>query len=185
MCITKKVTPKPTTQYDFSGNQANVLSVAINLPLQHRVSFLAEQMSPDNLLLAFANFIGMANSVSENTFLAVEQILVECGVTHPDRLSGANLPTLTGALNGYELSQGISQKRTCKGCAYRKGTPANQSLITTTDASYCIDSYEDFHCHEKLDDNGQPVKLCAGHVQHKKHDEAAIKKAILAIGSEV
>lgn len=163
-----KQTVVKSHHYDFDQNHVDILSVAILLPAKDRMEWLAEKISPSDLLDVLSNFIGMANSVQENAAEMLNMILLEHGIGHPDRTSNANLATLSGALRGITLSLGTNQKRTCKGCAYRKGTAANQSLVTTSDADYCIDSNTDFFCHEKVDANGNPVKLCAGHVQAKK-----------------
>jgi len=110
----------------------------------------------------FAAFIGMANSVVENNREMIEMELVTAGGFHPNTAEKINLPTIFGALGGVAVAAGCQSPKRCGGCAYRLGTPANQSPCTTLDAEQCADERELFHCHEEFDDAGNPVRVCAG-----------------------
>ena len=68
---------------------------------------------------------------------------------HPQLAEKINLPTLFGALHGVVLAAGVKSDKTCGGCAFRLGTPANQSPITTGDADWYFHPGEgDCLCHE-------------------------------------
>lgn len=74
-----------------------------------------------------------------------------------------------GALSGISIAEGVDQAKTCGGCAFRVGTCANQSAITTGDADLCTHPGEgDFMCHEHLDAEGNPTRKCAGFTQARK-----------------
>ncbi|WP_143501540.1 hypothetical protein, partial [Pseudomonas aeruginosa] len=117
----------------------------------------------------FAQVLGMANAVAENCRAMVELILIERG-EHPHTAEQANLPTMFGALQGVVLAATVDPRGTCAGCAYRLGTPANTSPVTTTDAIYCRQELSRFYCHADLDDQGNPVRTCVGHAKAMKQD---------------
>lgn len=50
----------------------------------------------------------------------------------------------------------------CTGCAFVKGTPANNTLETVVDALGCTIEDVPFMCHQHFDDAGRPVDLCSG-----------------------
>lgn len=64
----------------------------------------------------------------------------------------------------------VNPRGTCPGCAYRLGTPANTSPVTTSDAIYCRQELSRFYCHADLDDQGNPVRTCVGHAKAMKQD---------------
>lgn len=110
-----------------------------------------------------AAMVGLAASLSENGREMVELVLVVEGGMHPSTAEKANLPTLEGALAGIALADGIDAARLCAGCAFRMGTPANQSPVTTADAGECAEPGEEaFYCHEEFNADGSPAKACAG-----------------------
>lgn len=155
--------------YAMSPAQANALLGTTGLPQDLRVMVLQNYAGAHGLAEVvdlFAHFIGLANSVVENNREAAELVLVTEGGLHPNTASKINLPTIMGALAGVKLAAGISQDRTCVGCAFRLGTCANQSPITTIDADDCSEPGEEpFMCHEDLDDLDMPTKACAGFAQ--------------------
>ena len=114
----------------------------------------------------FSQFIGMANSVIENNREMLELFLItECHV-HPYTAEKINLPTLFGALNGIEIAERVEESKTCTGCAFRRGTCANQSPITTIDAKDAVEGdIGQFMCHTDLDDNMEPTHKCIGYAQ--------------------
>jgi hypothetical protein len=119
----------------------------------------------------------MANSVVANCREMAELLLITEGGVNPYAAEKINMPTLWGALGGVTLAEGINQSLTCMGCAFRLGTIANQSPITTLDADDCGNPGEpEFFCHEDLNEAGQPVRGCSGFAQlraARKRQEAA------------
>jgi hypothetical protein len=136
------------------------------LPFDLRVQLLQQYLTKhgvDALTQLFAQFIGMANSVVANNREMAELVLISEGNVHPHTAEKINLPTLFGAAMGAKNSLGIAQGPLCIGCAYRIGSAANQSPVTTIDAQSCKEDGEKFMCHENLDGSGKPTKLCVGH----------------------
>jgi hypothetical protein len=161
---------KTACDYNIDYWQGICLSACATLPAEYRRELLsqyAHKHGAEALLTMFAEFIGLANSVVANNREAIELFLITDKQWHPYDAEKVNLPTIMGALNGLKLVEGINQEKTCHGCAFRKGTPANQCLPTTFDAAYCADEGEKFLCHEDLDQNGQPFKTCRGYGQAK------------------
>ncbi|WP_150296404.1 hypothetical protein [Pseudomonas extremaustralis] len=112
--------------------------------------------------------IGMANSVAENCAEMSDQVLIEeCGV-HPDKFTSVNLPTLIGACQGVMIASKCDPAGACHGCAYRLGSIANQSPITTCDAEFMAHDRKGFMCHAHLDAEGEPTKVCVGHAKAAK-----------------
>lgn len=117
------------------------------------------------LVELLAQFIGMANSVAENCAEMSDQVLIEeCGV-HPDKFTSVNLPTIIGACQGVQIASKCDPKGACHGCAYRLGSIANQSPITTCDAEFMAHDRKGFMCHAHLDEQGEPTKVCVGHAK--------------------
>ena len=161
------------TDYNLTAKQARELMGAVLLPAEIRrkvLALYARKHGQAALIDLFAQIIGLANSVVANTCDMVELELIVAGVMHPDRPDqGPNLPTLFGALSGVALAEGIDQAPLCHGCAFRLGTPANQSPITTCDADWCSHPGEEpFYCHEDRDENDDPTRGCAGFAQMRK-----------------
>lgn len=156
-------------QYAISRADAEMLMGATGLPLEARLMVLRHHLadrSADAVLDLFAQFIGLANSVVENNREMVEIVLmVEGGMS--DRMAEKiNLPTIFGALQGIRLADGVDQSALCQGCAFRPGTPANQSPSTTCDADYCAHPGEaNFMCHADMDERGEPTRACPGWAQ--------------------
>lgn len=126
----------------------------------------------------FSEFIGLAKSVIENNREMAELVLITEGGLPPNQAEKINLPTLFGALNGVRLADGIDPAGTCEGCAFRLGTCANQSPITTFDASDCREPGEPvFMCHEDLTEGGVPTRACAGFAKARVAAKAAISEA--------
>lgn len=54
----------------------------------------------------------------------------------------------------------------CAGCAFAKGSPANQNWMTMMKAQLCLMAGEPFLCHSNLDAKGEPIYgpplLCRG-----------------------
>lgn len=157
---------QPGTDYSITAADANELAGAVLLPADLRrqvLQRLAGQRDQAEMLDLFAQVLGMANAVAENCREMVELILVTEGGMHPHTAEQANLPTMFGALQGVILANGIDPKGTCRGCAYRLGSPANTSSVTTLDAVSCQENLQHFFCHAYLDEDGMPIRSCVGH----------------------
>lgn len=148
--------------YTLTDGQADALSAVAAVPVEFRRKLLS-RISKSELVEMFAQFVGMANSVVANNREMVELLLIING-DHPHSAEKANLPTIMGALWGAKLANAAATDKVCGGCAYRVGTPANQSPVTTCDADWCDnDGRQRFMCHEDLDDKGEPLHVCRGH----------------------
>jgi hypothetical protein len=159
------------TDYQLTDAEADSLKGVVQLPydIRHEVlTHYAKDRGHDALASLFAQFIGMANSVIANNREMAEMMLITEGNMLPQNAEKINLPTLFGALQGVALANSTKQAGLCSGCAYRLGAAANQSPPTTSDAEYCVQEGNDFNCHEKLDERGNPTKLCIGHARATK-----------------
>nr|WP_139181169.1 hypothetical protein [Pseudomonas aeruginosa] len=159
-----------TAGFDILVVHAEGRQIGVEAKLQLNAK-VAAQRDPATMLDLFAQVLGMANAVAENCRAMVELILIERG-EHPHTAEQANLPTMFGALQGVVLAATVNPRGTCAGCAYRLGTPANTSPVTTSDAIYCRQELSRFYCHADLDDQGNPVRTCVGHAKAMKQDAA-------------
>jgi hypothetical protein len=151
--------------YQLSDADAETLKGIVLLPDEFRRRLLAKLPKAD-LVHLFSQMIGLANSVVANNREMIELEGIISGELHPDKAHEINLPTLFGALCGVALANAVDGNKTCGGCAYRLGTPANQSPVTTCDADWCDKGGgHDFMCHEDLDDSGNPKHICRGYAQ--------------------
>lgn len=157
------------TDYDFSARDAEDLMGIASLPYQLRFDCLlsmASRRGPGVIAALFAQFIGMANSVVENNREMLELYLITEQGAHPHTAEKINLPTIFGALQGVTIAKGIDQTKTCETCAFRQGTPPNQSPVTTTDADWVLGEPDTkFMCHHDLDEHGNPTRKCTGYTQ--------------------
>lgn len=102
---------------------------------------------------------------------------------HPHDAEKMNLPTMSGALFGMQLPQ-IDEDKVCKGCAFRKGSPANQCPSTVIDAERCLMEGETFFCHEEMN-GSEPTRKCRGYLQASKDlHENALKIVAASMGSK-
>jgi hypothetical protein len=159
--------------YNLTAHEANELSGVVLLPMDIRVTLLDQYRKShgtDALVQLFANFIGMANSVVENSKDSLWLLGVTAAKLSDREAENINVPTLFGALNGVKLAARVDQNKTCSGCAFRLGSLANQSPSTTCDAEHCVEFGEDrFMCHEDMNENDQPTRVCGGFAQVEKH----------------
>lgn len=158
---------QPATDYVIDAIDAKDLLGVVLAPADIRrqaLERMATQRTADQMLDLFAQVLGMANAVAENCRTMAELILIEEGM-HPHTAEKANLPTMFGALQGVLLANGVDPRGTCASCAYRLGTPANTSPITTTEARYCQSELMKFLCHAELNEAGEPIKQCVGHAK--------------------
>ena len=157
--------------YKFDKEIREMLMGAVGMPRDVMVEVLEYhlgQKSVGHAIDVLADFIIMARTVVENNREMIEDFLVQEGVLHPHESVKINLPTLFGALNGLALAEGIDENRVCKGCAYRVGTCANQSPVTTCDADWQQNNSDMFWCHENLKEDGSPTRKCTGFLQQRK-----------------
>lgn len=155
--------------YAFTVPELDVLGAVSVLPGDLRAELLTahgREHGADALADLFARFVGLANSVVANNREMVEFILIVDGNKYPQEAERANLPTILGALTGVRLAAKVDAAKACTGCAFRRGTPANQSVSTTYDAKYEAECGGRFMCHERgLDEHGEPTLTCIGFAQ--------------------
>lgn len=167
------------TDYDIDPVLANMLYGVATMPANDRfVALMAmgREHGWVQLIGMMAEFIGLANSVAENAGLHAASLLVEFGLAHPYTAERINMPSILGALNGLQLVKGIDTSTVCHGCAFRRGSIANQSLCTTMDAEHCTSPGEEaFMCHENMDTNGNPTTGCRGFAQRRAANNAALR----------
>lgn len=158
-------------EYSMTPTDATDIAGIAQLDLAMRrlaLSAYLERHGHERLVELLAQFIGMANSVVANCGEMSDQVLIaECGV-HPDRFDSVNLPTIIGACQGVMIASKCDPAGACHGCAYRLGSIANQSPITTCDAEYMAHDRKGFMCHAHLDEHNEPTKVCVGHAKAAK-----------------
>lgn len=172
------------TDYNISPRDANELKGISCLPVEFRVKLLQYYRDVNGeaaLLSLFAEFIGLANSVVDNNREMVELFLITEADIHPETARKINLPTIFGALQGVEIAVNPKTRGMCSGCAYRSGTPANQSPITTIDAKDCAfgEIVFQFNCHMRPDpEEISKATACKGYraAQKRRLVEAAEAK---------
>lgn len=131
----------------------------------------AERHGVDALAGLFGEFIGLANRLATNAVEQAELILITEGGMHPHEVEKLNGPSVIGALEGVKLAARADTSSKCGGCAFRLGSMANMSAVTTLDARGCIPPGEQpFMCHENMDANDQPTRACAGWAQARKQE---------------
>lgn len=143
------------TDYDFDPRDVTTLQGISSLPQDMRVEIMRKlfaRRTKAQLIEMFANFVGLANAVEGNMRDFLELAGIIHGGMNEIEAEKLNAPTVWGALNGIKIAT-PPVPGMCGGCAFRKGTPANQSSITTIDA---LDSATggiaaEFMCHERPD----------------------------------
>lgn len=158
-------------EYSMTTSDAAELADIARFDLAMRRKAITDYLNkngPQRLVEMLAQFIGMANSVAQNCSEMSDQVLIEeCGV-HPDRFTSVNLPTIIGACQGVQIASKCDPAGACHGCAYRLGSIANQSPITTCDAEFMAHDQKGFMCHAHLDEQREPTKVCVGHAKAAK-----------------
>jgi hypothetical protein len=160
-----KVQIRPVNSYyNLTLAEAAELKLIAAQPSRVRQEWLrgyAKLHGTEALAHLFAEFIGLANSVESNArdFLYVSAIVD--GNVHPHHVEQLNMPTILGALAGVAVAI-EPVKGMCGSCAYRLGTSPNQSECTTQDATDAPDNPWRFMCHHDLDEDGEPLAVCAG-----------------------
>lgn len=161
--------------YSMTPEHAKWLKGASLLDLELRREVLAkmlDEVGPAGLVEAFAQFIGLANSVVSNSHDFLELAAIVHGDMHPYQAEKINFPTIFGALMGVPLAE-FGCDQACHGCAFRLGSAANQSPATTVDADWCGHPGEQpFMCHEDMD-KGEPTKICQGWLRLRQQRKKA------------
>lgn len=158
-----------TELYKFEKEIREMLMGAVGMPRDVMVEILEHHLghrSAGHAIDVLTDFIIMARTVVENNRLMIEDFLVQEDVLHPHQASKINLPTLFGALNGLGLADGVDQDKLCSGCAYRIGSPANTSPVTTCDADWQQQNDDMFWCHKDMDGD-TPTRKCIGFLKKK------------------
>ena len=156
--------PDPGAAYSLSVDEADFLAqVAAAAPVERRALLgqFARQRGQGRLVDLFAEFLALSLSVSANAREFAGLVLLEHEFD-PYRADLPNLPSIDGALRGVANAALCATEATCGGCAFRLGTQANQSRITSMDASDAADGEFEFSCHEDLDARGEPTRKCVG-----------------------
>ncbi|WP_085696328.1 hypothetical protein [Pseudomonas sp. B26(2017)] len=168
------------TDYSMTPDDALFIAGLCQFDLDFRrtaIQAALERDGPGRLVELLAQFVGMANSVAANCAEMSDTVLItECHV-HPDRFSSVNLPTIFGACQGVMLAQKCDPAGACHGCAYRLGSIANQSPITTSDAEFMAHDRKGFMCHAYLDDDSVPERVCVGHAKAARFQPSTIPSA--------
>jgi len=166
--------------YALTAQQAGELMAICSMPLPARQTALYGLVARDGfdgLVMLFAQFIGLANSVSANAKDQAEQLLVELGNVHPYTAEKINMPCVLGALQGSRLVHRVDASNLCHGCAFLRGSIANQCLPTTLDADLCSAPGEHtFLCHEVLSPSGEATQACKGFAQARRAATAALRQ---------
>lgn len=84
-----------------------------------------------------------------------------------DDLTPKEKEQLTVFMEGFKqaacetIQGGEELLRMCDGCAFRKGTEANNTAHTVLIAITCVLKEETFHCHKRFTPTGE-TKICNG-----------------------
>lgn len=152
-------------EHSISKEDAELLLGLALLPLEMRVlglrRLVLEQRGPEAVLSLLASVIGLSNQVCDST----RQWFRESGFVKPEIADAMNLPTMSGAFGG--IRNAIKPVRgMCSGCAFRQGSPANQSPDTMWEAMLAVQGMHGFDCHEDMKD-GEATRRCAGFLASK------------------
>lgn len=161
------VTKSENRDYDFTIDQLEALADAIFMPDIKRLDVLYanfQHLDKMDLIKIMDNMIAMALSVAHNNVQVFKNVIVETGVELTKLHDRPNLPSFPGAILGALLATRCEKDAPmCSGCAFRKGSPANQS-DTVLGAAHCAEmGAEDvFWCHHNLDQTGDATQICQG-----------------------
>lgn len=109
----------------------------------------------------------LSKSIGENCREWLELCAIIHGDVHPYQAEKLNIPTVEGALAAAIVIPGVSCEGMCATCAFRVGSPANQTENTAEDIMGCLDDGEPFYCHD-VEDPAQSKKPCRGFIAAKK-----------------
>lgn len=152
--------------YTLTNKDAEALTSILLMDHELRMKLIRKYQKENGveaLQNLFSQFVGMVNSVTENTKQLTDQYLIVHGYKTPEDKTKMNLPTPLGALYGVKTAKLARTDRMCQTCAYRKGTPANQSEGTQCDVDHALNNDQPFYCHEGIHENEEPMQKCIGH----------------------
>lgn len=162
----------PTSEYRLNPDQAEALAGLAVMATSDRLSYikkLRRQRGMNWVLELFAQAIGTANSVIENSREMAEFVAITQGDMHPHQADQINIPTLLGAALGATNAANSDQSAICEGCAFQLGSVANQCVSTQADVQHVELHNARFLCHMNgLDDQGNPTRTCPGWAKYQK-----------------
>jgi len=153
------------TDYEMSAAHAKYLEGIALLPRDLRIQFARQFLDTHRVNAAevIADLIGMANSVVDNSHELLKVEAVSRGLTWSHEAEKINFPSLHGALMGVSLAAGVDAAKVCAGCAFRRGSQANQCAPTQHDARDAVAGEWPFMCHEETDASGNCLQGCRGY----------------------
>lgn len=116
---------------------------------------------PDVMLSLLRNTLLLAQSISDNCREWLEMAAIIHGDMHPYSAEKLNIPTLRGALSAAAAIPRVDTTGCCLTCAFRVGSPANQTEATADDILNCLEQREPFLCHH-VPENQAPKQPCRG-----------------------
>jgi len=158
------------TDYTLTKAHAEQIADLVHLPLDLRrklIEKIARNFGPYGIQEMLAQFIGLANSVTANNRSMLEREAIKAGAATAEEAPRINSPTIAGAIQGAMLADGIEADGRCSECAFRLGSPANQS-DTAYSAAECVREGEPFWCHVPGRAGVRARKVCAGYRAARK-----------------
>lgn len=165
--------------YNLNAEQLELLTAALKADADERkkILFAFAQDDMESLVEVFAQFVELTKSVEENARGFMECMLCAYGNYTPRSAADTNFPSIEGAIEGAKLARKPA-KGMCDSCAFRLGTVPNQCLPTIADANQALGTIAaQFMCHYDLDENEEPVNLCAGFAAARAAEERDVRKA--------
>ena len=163
--------PKP---YDLSLDELTTLAAAVaNEPVRHELlNEFGQKHGADALAHMLGEYIALTLQVQEHARGFLEMFGIVDGQLTDREAEDLNVPTIAGALEGAHKAIHPAVPGMCKSCAYRLGSVPSQCLPTIQDAQYAIDNCAQFMCHETLDGDDEPTRMCAGFVHARALQES-------------
>lgn len=134
------------------------------------------QRSNADLLNLLRNTLLLANSIAENCKEWLEMAAIIHGDMHPYQAEKLNIPTLNGALSAAVAIPRVDPcDKMCVTCAFRVGSPANQTEATASDIFDCLEDGTLFMCHDF--EGAKPTRACRGFVAAFREQNADVDAA--------
>lgn len=111
----------------------------------------------------------LADSISGNCRDWLELAAIVHGNAHPYQAEKLNVPTLLGALSSAIVVPRVDDSECCATCAFRVGSPANQTEAVAQDVMLTLESGEMFYCHDGDDAPKHPCRGFVEAVKRRKH----------------
>ncbi len=110
------------------------------------------------------NVLKLAESISNNCKEWLEVTATIHADIHPYQAEKLNCPTLRGALSAAVTIPRVPISETCETCAFRVGSPANQTEAVAEDVLIALeDGGKAFFCHDYEGD--KPTHPCRGYLE--------------------